>query len=506
MNQIKAGAILNYVIIGLNTLVGLAYTPYMLRCLGQSEYGLYSLVASIIAYLTILDFGFGNAIVRYTAKFRAQGNTHDQWNMFGMFMCVYCIIGVVAFLIGLGLFFNVESLFDKTMTIGEIAQARVMILLLSINLAVTFPFSMFGSIITAYEDFIFQKVVSIIRLLLSTVTIVVLLYFGYKAVAMVVVQTVFNISTLFLNFLYCYYKLRIKIRFSRFDISFVKEITIYSFWLFLNAIIDRIFWGTGQFVLGAISGTIAVSIFSLAILLQQMYLSFSTAISGVLLPKITKIISSNDDSGEISEIFVRTGRIQCGVLALTLSGFIVFGRGFIYIWAGEGYVESYWVALLFFIALFIPLIQNTGVVILQARNQMKFRTILYCVISLASLVLQIFLSKRYGALGCAFAISVALLIGHGFVMNVYYKRIQHIDINKFWREIINMLTGPCLLTIVGLISTIFFNFSNPLILFAGIALYVVLFCSLFWIKSMNEYERNLVRVPFCMILKKINKE
>lgn len=73
MNQIKAGAILNYVIIGLNTLVGLLYTPFMLRCLGQNEYGLYSLVASVIAYLTILDFGFGNAIIRYTAKFRAEG-------------------------------------------------------------------------------------------------------------------------------------------------------------------------------------------------------------------------------------------------------------------------------------------------------------------------------------------------------------------------------------------------------------------------------------------------
>ena len=55
-NQIKAGAALNYVIIGINALVGLLYTPYMLRMLGQNEYGLFSLVASVISYLTILDF------------------------------------------------------------------------------------------------------------------------------------------------------------------------------------------------------------------------------------------------------------------------------------------------------------------------------------------------------------------------------------------------------------------------------------------------------------------
>ena len=57
----------------------------MLRCLGQSEYGLYSLVASIIAYLTLLDFGFGNAIIRYTAKLRAERKEREQWQMFGLF-------------------------------------------------------------------------------------------------------------------------------------------------------------------------------------------------------------------------------------------------------------------------------------------------------------------------------------------------------------------------------------------------------------------------------------
>ena len=78
VSQMKAGAALNYVVLGLNSLVGLLYTPYLLRMLGQSEYGLYSLVASVVAYLTIMDFGFGNAIIRYTARFRAEGNLGKQ--------------------------------------------------------------------------------------------------------------------------------------------------------------------------------------------------------------------------------------------------------------------------------------------------------------------------------------------------------------------------------------------------------------------------------------------
>ena len=81
MNQLKAGAALSYLSIALNMVVGLVYTPYLLRMLGQSEYGLYSLAASLIAYLTVLDLGFGNAIVRYTAKFRTEGKLREQEEM-----------------------------------------------------------------------------------------------------------------------------------------------------------------------------------------------------------------------------------------------------------------------------------------------------------------------------------------------------------------------------------------------------------------------------------------
>lgn len=83
VNQLKAGAALSYISIGLNNIIGLLYTPYMLRMMGQNEYGLYSLVASVVAYLTVLDLGFGNAIVRYTAKFRAEAKRKSSMRCSG---------------------------------------------------------------------------------------------------------------------------------------------------------------------------------------------------------------------------------------------------------------------------------------------------------------------------------------------------------------------------------------------------------------------------------------
>lgn len=494
VNQLKAGVVLNYVVIFLNTVVGLLYTPYMLRMMGQSEYGLYSLVASVIAYLTVLDLGFGNAIVRYTAKFRAEKKTEEQYEMFGMFFLLYLVIGIAAFGIGLGLYFNVDTLFGNTMTAVELGRARIMMLLLVANLAFTFPMSIWGSIIQAYEDFVFQKSLNIIRIILNTAVMICLLHFGYKAVAMVVVQTIFNVLTLVVNFIYCRRKLNIHIyfRFKHFHWGFLKEVAIYSFWIFLNAIMDRVYWSTGQFVLGAMVGTAAVAVFAIAIQLEGMYMQFSTAISSVFLPKVTAMVATNRSRKEISDLFIRTGRIQYIVLAYILSGFIIFGRQFIELWAGAGYTDAYIISLLFFIPLTVPLIQNLGITILQARNEMKFRSVLYIIIALVSLAMQIVLTRYFGGIGCAMGVSGALVVGQILIMNVYYRRRQDLDIKTFWKEISKMSIIPIVLIFSSmLIIRHFFALDSWGKLILGIAAFSLVYIPLFFRFSMTDDERNL---------------
>ncbi len=505
VNQLKAGVVLNYVVIFLNTVVGLLYTPYMLRMMGQSEYGLYSLVASVIAYLTVLDLGFGNAIVRYTAKFRAEKKTEEQYEMFGMFFLLYLVIGIIAFGIGLGLYFNVGTLFGDTMTAVELDRARIMMLLLVANLAFTFPMSIWGSIIQAYEDFIFQKSLNIFRVILNTAVMICLLHFGYKAVAMVVVQTIFNVLTLVVNFIYCRRKLNIHIyfRFKHFHWGFLKEVAIYSFWIFLNAIMDRVYWSTGQFVLGAIVGTAAVAIFAIAIQLEGMYMQFSTAISSVFLPKVTAMVATNRSRKEISDLFIRTGRMQYIVLAYILSGFIIFGRQFIELWAGAGYSDAYIISLLFFIPLTVPLIQNLGITILQARNEMKFRSVLYIIIALVSLAMQIVLTRFFGGIGCAMGVSGALVVGQILIMNVYYQRRQDLDIKTFWKEISKMSIIPIVLIFSSmLVIRHFFALDSWGKLILGIAAFSLVYIPLFFRFSMTDEERNLFISMFHKIFDK----
>ena len=500
MNQLKAGAVLNYVAIVLNTLVGLLYTPYMLRMMGQSEYGLYSLVASVIAYLTVLDLGLGNAIVRYTAKYRAEGKVMEQYEMFGMFLVLYVIIGGIAFIAGLGLYYNVDGMFGDTMTAIELDRARTMMLILVFNVAVTFPLSIFGSIMTAYERFVFPKLINIFRILLNTIIMIVLLQFGYKALAMVVLLTVFNISTLVLNFLYCKIKLKIKIAFVHFEWGFLKEVAIYSFWIFLNAIMDRIYWSTGQFVLGAVAGTVAISIYAVAIQLHSLYMQFSTAISSLFLPKVTAMVTRNDDPRKISELFIRTGRVQNIVMITILSGFIVFGRPFVRLWAGVDYEDAYMMTVCFFVSLYIPLIQNLGITILQARNQMKFRSLLYIVIAAGAFFLQFLFAKLWGGLGCAIAVSGALLLGQGLIMNIYYQRKQKLDILGFGKEILKMNILPVILSIIAMVVLANYNLNSWRNLTISVIAFMMVYAPLFYIVSMNKYERDLIVQPVKKIL------
>ncbi|WP_290730014.1 oligosaccharide flippase family protein [Fibrobacter sp. UBA3629] len=501
-SQLKIGALLSYVVLALQNLVGLVYTPFMLRMMGKSEYGLYSIAASIVAYLTILDLGFGNAIVRYTAKYRAEGKQEEQYRMFGMFFLLYCGIGIITIIAGGVLYLNAEKIFDASMTAVELQRTKWILVLMVINLAITFPFSLFGSIITAYEQFVFQKVIAIARIVLNTATMVVLLTMGYRAVAMVVVATIFNVVTLGMNFWYCKHYLKIKLKFGKFQWGFLKEVSIYSFWIFLNVIMDRIYWSTGQFVLGAYAGTAVVAVYAVAIQLQQMYMSFSTAISGVFLPKVTAMAVKDSDGKAISDLFIKTGRIQYCIMALVLTGFFLFGRQFIRLWAGEGYDDAYTIALLFFVPLTIPLCQNLGITILQARNQMKFRSLLYLLISLASLGAQIPLSKYYGGIGCAIAIAGALTLGQIIIMNVYYQAKQRINIVRFWLEILKMSIVPASLTVATYYALQQFSLDSVLKLCLGIFLYLLVYLPLFFALSMNAYERDLILQPLKRLLKR----
>lgn len=491
-NQRKSGAILSYVSIIASILVQLLYTPFLIRMLGQSEYGLYSLIASVISYLTVLDLGFGNALVVYTVKYRARNDIESEKKMQGMFKIIFYIIGLVIALISAILYFNVNTLFGKTMTNNELDEAKIMMIILALNLIITFSFNIYSSIINAYEKFTFQKVMSILNTLMKPIAMTPLLFLGYKSIAMCLAITIINIIIVVSNYFYCRKKLNVKVKYCGFDWKLFKIIFSYSIWIFVGTIVDKVNWSVDQFILGAVAGTVAVSLYSVASQFNTLFLNLSGAINGVMLPKISKMVAIDASNEEISNEFIKVGRIQYLLIFFMASGFTLFGKEFIVSWVGNEYVMSFYIALLLILPLCIPLIQNIGISIMQAKNLHRFRSILYTFIAIANLAISIPLAKKFGGIGSAIGTGMSLIVGNGIIINIYYQKKVGINIIKFWKEIIkitvpNIIPIAIILIIMHLIPL--HGYYNVMV-FGGI--YTILYCITCYFISMNDYEKDII--------------
>ena len=499
-NQRKVGAILSYIVIGLNMIVGIAYTPFLIRMLGQAEYGLYSIIQSVISYFTVMDMGFGNAIIIYTSRYINQKNKEKQDKLHGMFFLIYCIIGILAAILGVILCFNVEALFGQSMNVEEIAKAKVMMLILTFNLAITFPLSIFGNIIVAHEKFFISKIIKIGQILLQPLLIIPLLFMGYKSIAMIIVITIVNIIGLVLNTIICIKKLKVNLKFKGFDLKLLREIFSYSFFIFLNEIINKVNWSLDRFIVGSIAGTVATAIYAVSGQLNTMYMNFSTAISNVTLSKITKMEDNKASNEEFTDIFIKTGRIQYILLALIITGFVLFGKAFINLWAGAGYESSYIIACILMIPITIPLIQNIGINILQAKNLYKYRTIIFLGIAVLNVILSIPLTKLYSGIGAAIGTAVSLCIGQGIILNIYYHKKVGINIIKFWENIFRMSMPIAVTVIFGIFLNKIIIANSAMFLGIKILIYSIVYCILMWKLGMNTYEKELVKNPIRKIL------
>ena len=503
VNQLKAGAIMSYLIIGLGSLISIVYTPIMLRLLGQSEFGLYNLVASVVSYLGLFNFGFGSAYIKYYSTYKVNNDEESIAKLNGMFMIIFSILGAIAILCGIVMVFNTDAIFGTKLSFAELSKAKVLMALMVINIAITFPCIVFNSFVTANEKFIFQRILQIARIITSPFLILPILIMGYGSVGMVVVTTVINFAIEITNVIYSFKKIKINFSYKNLNASLVRELFIFSSYIFLNLIVNQINWNVDRFIIGRFRGTIEVATYSVAAQLNSYYLQLSTAISGVYIPRVNTLVASKNGDKALSEMFTRLGRVQFILLSLILTGLIFFGKAFICLWAGKNYAGAYPIALVLTIPLTIPLIQNLGIEIQRAKNMHKFRSWVYFFIALGNVGLSIPLVKLYGGLGAAIGTALALVIGNVFVMNWYYHKKVGLDIKRFSKAIGKVLPSLIIPSILGTLMFLYLNLMNVKILVLGISVYTLIFCLSMWYLGMNNYEKELISRPVSKITKKI---
>ena len=492
MNERKIGIVISYLNIILHAVIGFIYVPLLLHYIGKSEYGLYQLIGSFIAYFSIMDFGLTAAVVRFYAKYKAVNDKVGMENILAVAARGYSIIALILFIAGVICYINLDVIFAESMTIAELTIAKTLFLLLLFNIVITLTTMMFRAVINANEKFLFLKGTETLQMLLQPVLVVLVLNQYPSAVTVAAVQTFLNICLIMARCYYCFAKLKIKIKFHYLNKQLLSDIKKLALSVFVVILIDQVFFKTNQIILGIVSGTSAVAVYSISSLIYMNYMALSTAISGIYLPHITEIVAKSEPVKKLSDLFIKIGRYQYYLLALVASGFIIFGKDFISIWAGEDFKEAYWITLLIIIPFTIDLIQNIGLSIMQAQNRYDFRAKVYFAMGIFNLCLAIPLAKLYGGTGCAFATGLSMLLGNGLIMNWYYLKVTKLDILSFWKEIGRISLYVICLTFIGYGLYNYQGMDSITKFIVSITFYTVIYSFVIYIFCMNVEEKEKV--------------
>ena len=502
INQKKAGVIISYIGQIVNILTGFIYTPIMLKILGQSEYGLYQLVYSVVSYLGLLSLGFGSSYMRFYAREKAQDDEDGIARLNGMFLIIFCVISTVCIICGIIMLTQIKSIFGSGLTDAEYSIAKVLMMLMIINLALTFPNSVFNCIVTSQERFLFQKSLILIQYIMNPFLTLPILLLGGGSIGMVMATTVLTFGVLVTNIYYCIVRIKARFIFRKLKLSLLKEMWVFTVFIFINQIVDQINWSVDKFLLGRLTGTASVAIYGVGGQINNLYLQLSNSISNVFIPKVNRIVAESNDNDELTILFTRVGRIQFIVVALVLSGFTFFGDTFIRYWAGNGYKEAYYVALLLIFPVTVPLIQNLGVEIQRAKNKHKARSGVYFIIAIANVFISIPLVKMLGPIGAAIGTAISLIVGNIIFMNWYYHYKLGINIAYFWRSIASFIPALIPGCILGVISMLFINYDRLWKFMGAVAIYTLVYSISMLYLGLNKEEKAIIMPIVRKVLRK----
>ncbi len=417
MSEIRAGAVLNYVNLGLRIGVPLVLTPYILDALGPAEYGLYMLASTLLVRLYLSDLG-RTAGTKYLSEYRARGDAAGEARFLGMLTVLYTLAGGILLGLGLAVYPFLSRIFPQ-FTEAELGIYRVLYLMTLVNAALLFPARSLAGIADSRQKYTIPGLIAVGSSVLNAVGTWLVLQWGWRSVGLVAFNIGTGLLAVLLNMLYCFAGLRARLNLrSGWDTGLCRSLFAFSWWLLLNQLINMLNAGTGNYLVAITRGADAAAVYTCGLQIYANYFLLGSCLAQLFLPRVVGLVVRGASPAIQTEAMARVGRVQLFILLPVAVALIFYGKQFFTLWVGHKLGAQAELSWLIAVALVVPqtfsLVQALGWQISQARNALKQRVGITAFNSALFIVVSFFVCLWWGieaqAVWAAISITIQLLM------------------------------------------------------------------------------------------------
>ena len=488
-----AGITLSYVNTFLNMIFGLFLSAFLLRSLGDTDYGIYQTVSSFANYLVLLEFGTGTVMTRNLSACRARNASKEEieknistiWTVTNALSLV--ILGVSAIF-----YFSLHKIYANSMSIAEISYAKEIFIVITLFLLVSFYLQTLNGITLAHEHYTFTSKTSIFKIVSRTALLVILVPFVKKAIIIALIDACVGLFLAVYAYFYCKRNFKIKINIRNFDKTILKASLPLCTAIFLQAIVNQANNNVAKFIIGIKLDPETVALFSIGLYVYNIFSSLTTIPISMYAPQITNKVVNGVRGKELTDYMIQPSRLITLIGGSVFFGFIAIGKQFVIIVYGEQYINAWLIAIIIMAPMFINMANGIIINVLDSMNKRMSRSIALLATTIANIFLTILLIEKYGIIGAATSTAITTLIGQVIIMNIYYSKVIKIKVLYMFRKtfkgiLIYQIIGCVVAFAVGkFISNVYISF------FAGGLVYAIISLGSFILIGKNEWENNIL--------------
>ncbi|NIT61366.1 MAG: oligosaccharide flippase family protein [Aliifodinibius sp.] len=423
----------NYATFFISILIAFFLSPFIIHSLGNTAYGLWVLVGSICGYFGVLNLGFPTTIIKYISHHHALGEYSKINEIINTMLLFFSLIGVVVILIAAVFAPFAHNLFN--VQADYISKLRIIILLLGINVAISFPLNVFDAIFRGLQRFDVANIIRIIVIILRAGAIVLFLKAGGGLIALATITLIMAALECTIKATMCkrvFPQQKIDLRIA--DIKLLKQLVGFSLYMFIIAVSVQISFMSDSIVIGIFLTAEAITFFAIGANLVFYLRQFITQISAVITP-IASAFGAKQDSDRMKRLLF-TGTRYCFMAVLPISViYLILGETFIALWIGPEYgPKSSQVLSILTWSYIIFLSQFVAGSIFIGLGKVKVLAFLHLGAAVSNILISILLVNKYGITGVAFGTAIPLLIQGTFILPIYVCRTLKVSIVKYFLE------------------------------------------------------------------------